>query len=80
MQIPLSFIGVEFFCPDCGRGLAKVSEDGRGLEYLAAKAGIRAMAEVNVNEGTGEAVVIEAVCGFCHPEEMTTDKRKENDP
>jgi len=69
-RIPISFIGVELFCPDCGRGLAKVNEDGSGLEYLAAKAGIRAMTEVDLAEGTGEAVVIEAICGLCHPEEM----------
>lgn len=71
-QIPLHFSGPDRYCPECGRLLVKVHESGSF--DLSAQAGIQASAEMEFKNGVPtasmiDALVIEAVCLLCHPEE-----------
>lgn len=71
-QMPMLFTGPDRYCPTCGRLLVHVNEDG-GFD-LSGNAGLSAVAEMEVVDGVPqrselEALVVEAVCLTCNPEE-----------
>lgn len=64
--------GPDRFCPDCGRWLVKVHENGRF--DLAAQSAINQEARFAFDPHEGppeevEAFILEAICLRCHPEE-----------
>ena len=71
-QTRMRFRGPDRFCPSCGRWLVKVKEDG--TFDIAAMAGLTAEGEMTLEVGqkppdTMEALVVEATCLICNPEE-----------
>ena len=68
-EFQLRATGPDRYCPDCGRWLVKVKDDG--TFDLAGESEIQQQAVVRFNEELTEvdALVIEAVCLRCHPEE-----------
>jgi RNA polymerase subunit RPABC4/transcription elongation factor Spt4 len=61
--IPIKFYGLKRYCPDCGRWLLVVNGNGT-LDIAAQSTGD---AEVVIEEGRGEGLVLEATCLRCHP-------------
>lgn len=70
-QIRFIATGPDYYCPDCGRWLARVKDDG--LLDLAAEAGITQVTEMPFPMDDPpeeiEALVTSAICLRCHPEE-----------
>lgn len=68
-EFQLRATGPDRYCPDCGRWLVKVKEDG--TFDLAGESEIQQQATVHLDEIEGEidALIIEAVCLRCHPSE-----------
>ena len=78
-QAPVTFRGPDRFCPDCGRLLVKIHENG--TFDLMGNAGMMARGELNTEEESFqealsrgvEAVVMEATCLDCHPEHSPSE-------
>lgn len=71
-RLPMLFTGPDRYCPECGRLLVKIHQDG--TFDLSGQAGVQATGELVIENGVPttsglEALVIEATCLLCHPEE-----------
>ena len=70
-EFQLRATGPDRYCPDCGRWLVKVKEGG--TFDLAGEAQISQHAVIEPGtDGPVEALITEAVCLRCHPEEDTS--------